>query len=119
SGIRGRALDVVKSETNHILVPAHSEMIIEGEIPFNEPMLPEGPFGEMRGYMGRRKEENFWMNITRITHRRNPWVVNQFTGVNRGSPSAVSRMTSLRGLKERAPAITMAHTPSEIPGFGF
>lgn len=118
-GLRGRPLDVVKSETNDILVPAHSEMVIEGEIPLDQPMLPEGPFGEMRGYMGRRKAENFWMTITCVTHRRQPWIVNQFTGVNRGAPSATANMSSIRALKAAAPAVTMAHTPSEIPGFGF
>ena len=79
-GIRGKAIEVVKSETNDILVPAHCEMVIEGEVPLQEPMLPEGPFGEMYGYLGLRKEENFWMNITAITYRKDPWVMNQFTG---------------------------------------
>ncbi|MEO7387195.1 MAG: UbiD family decarboxylase [Gammaproteobacteria bacterium] len=119
SGLRGRPLDVVKSETNDILVPAHAEMVIEGEIPLDQPLQPEGPFGEMRGYMGRKKAENFWMNVTRVTHRRDPWIVNQFTGVNRGAPSATSNMSSLRGLREESPIVTFAHTPSELPGFGF
>lgn len=119
SGLRGRPLPVVKSETNDILVPAHAEMVIEGEIPLDQPMLPEGPFGEMRGYMGRKKAENFWMNVTRVTHRREPWIVNQFTGVNRGAPSATANMSSLRGLQSEAPNVTFAHTPSELPGFGF
>lgn len=119
SGIRGRALEVVKSETNDILVPAHAEMIIEGEVPLDEPMLPEGPFGEMRGYMGRKKEENFWMNITCITHRREPWVVNQFTGVNRGAPYAIAHAYGLKMLQAKAPNVTMLHSPSEMPGFSF
>jgi 4-hydroxy-3-polyprenylbenzoate decarboxylase len=118
-GIRGRPLDVVRCETNGILVPAHAEMIIEGVIPLDQPMLPEGPFGEMRGYMGRAKAENFWMDITCITHRRRPWVVNQFTGVNRGSPTATSHMASLMGLQKVAPGVTMLHTPAEFPGFAF
>jgi 4-hydroxy-3-polyprenylbenzoate decarboxylase len=118
-GIRGRPLDVVKCETSDILVPAHAEMIIEGVLPLDQPLLPEGPFGEMRGYMGRAKAENFWMDITCITHRKRPWVVNQFTGVNRGSPSATSHMSSLMGLQKVAPSVTMLHTPSEFPGFGF
>jgi 4-hydroxy-3-polyprenylbenzoate decarboxylase len=119
SGLRGRPLAVVKSETNDIRVPAHAEMVIEGEIPLDQPLLPEGPFGEMRGYMGRKKAENFWMNVTRVTHRKDPWIVNQFTGVNRGFPTATANMASLRGLQEEAPSVTFAHTPSELPGFGF
>ncbi len=118
-GLRGRPLEVVKSETNDILVPAHAEMVIEGEIPLDQPGLPEGPFGEMRGYMGRKKAENFWMNVTRLTHRKDPWIVNQFTGVNRGFPTATANMSSLRGLQGEAPQVTYAHTPSEMPGFGF
>ena len=87
-GLRGKAIDMVKSETNDIMVPAHCEMIIEGEVPLTEPMLPEGPFGEMYGYLGRQKEENFWMNITAITHRKDPWLMNQFTGATRGYVTA-------------------------------
>jgi 4-hydroxy-3-polyprenylbenzoate decarboxylase len=65
-------------------VPANAEMIIEGEVPLDQPMEPEGPFGEMFGYLGPRKEENFFMNIKCVTHRRDPWVVNAFTGLQRG-----------------------------------
>jgi len=83
-GLRGRAVEVVRSETNDHMVPAHAEMVIEGEVPLQEPMLPEGPFGEMFGYLGRRKDENFWMRVTCVTHRRNPWILNQFTGVTPG-----------------------------------
>lgn len=87
-GIRGKALEVVKSETNDMLVPAHCEMVIEGEVPLQEPMLPEGPFGEMYGYLGLKKDENFWMNITAITYRKDPWIMNQFTGATRGYVTA-------------------------------
>jgi 4-hydroxy-3-polyprenylbenzoate decarboxylase len=87
-GIRGKALEVVKSETNDMLVPAHCEMIIEGQIPLQEGMLPEGPFGEMYGYLGRRKDENFWMNVTAITYRKDPWLMNMFTGASRGYVTA-------------------------------
>ena len=83
-GMRGKALEVVKSDTNDMLVPAHAEMIVEGEVPLQEPLQPEGPFGEMFGYLGPQKEAVFWMNVTRITHRRNPWIVNSFTGMQRG-----------------------------------
>jgi 4-hydroxy-3-polyprenylbenzoate decarboxylase len=83
-GFRGRPLEMVRSETNDLLVPAHAEMIIEGEVPLDQPGEPEGPFGEMFGYLGPRKEENFFMNINCVTHRRDPWIVNAFTGLQRG-----------------------------------
>ena len=50
-GLRGRPLEVVKCETSDIRVPAHAEMIIEGEVPLDEG-LDEGPYGEMYGYLG-------------------------------------------------------------------
>ncbi len=71
-----------------VLVPANCEMIIEGVVPLDEPLLPEGPFGEMYGYLGRKKDENFWMNVTAVTYRKDPWLMNQFTGVTRGYVTA-------------------------------
>ena len=53
-GMRGKPLEVVKSDTNDMLVPAHAEMIIEGEVPLQEPLQREGPFGEMFGTRRRR-----------------------------------------------------------------
>ena len=45
----GAALDVVKCETNDLLVPANSEIVFEGSLSVTE-TAPEGPFGEMHGY---------------------------------------------------------------------
>jgi 4-hydroxy-3-polyprenylbenzoate decarboxylase len=119
SAIRGRPLRVVRSETNEHLVPATSEMIIEGEVPLDQGMLPEGPFGEMYGYMGARKAANFWMNVTTVTHRRNPWFVNQYTGVTRGFPTAPLEQIALSSLKRFVPNIKMLHTPVEATGLCF
>lgn len=119
SAIRGRPLRVVRSETNEHLVPATSEIIIEGEVPLDQGMLPEGPFGEMYGYMGSRKAANFWMNVTAVTHRRNPWFVNQYTGVTRGFPTAPLEQIALSSLKRFVPNIKMLHTPVEATGLCF
>ena len=81
-GLRGKPVQVVKSEHSDIMVPAHAEMVIEGEIPLDE-LLPEGPFAELYGYMGRAKEENFFMNVTAVTHRPKPIIVNAYTGIAR------------------------------------
>ena len=87
-GLRGKPIEVVRSETNDHLVPAHAEMVIEGEIPLQEKGLPEGPFGELYGYLGRPKEENFFVNITAVTHRPKPIIANAYTGITRGSVTA-------------------------------
>jgi 4-hydroxy-3-polyprenylbenzoate decarboxylase len=50
SGIlRGEAVEVVKSITNDLLVPAHAEIVIEGYVQRDE-MRWEGPFGDHTGY---------------------------------------------------------------------
>lgn len=87
-GMRGKAIEVVRSETTDILIPAHAEMVIEGEVPLEGPYEEEGPFGEMFGYLGRKKSSNFIFNVTKVTHRRNPWFQNAMTGMQRGMVTA-------------------------------
>jgi 4-hydroxy-3-polyprenylbenzoate decarboxylase len=116
SAIRGKPIELVKSETNDMLVPAHAEMIIEGEVPLDQPMKPEGPFGEMYGYVGAKKDENFWMNVTCVTHRKNPWIANIYTGVTRGFPTAPLEQLALTTMKRFVPNVKMMHTPVESTG---
>jgi UbiD family decarboxylase len=67
-GLLGEALELVKCETSDVLVPAHAEMIIEGEILPHE-RTPEGPFGEFTGYsLGERQREV--LKIRAINRRR-------------------------------------------------
>ena len=119
SAIRGKPLRVVRSETNDHLVPATSEMVIEGEVPLDQPMLPEGPFGEMYGYMGVRKDANFWMRVDAVTHRRNPWILNQFTGLTRGFPTAPLEQMALSSIRRFVPGVKMIHNPVEATGLCF
>ena len=78
-GMRGKAVEVVKSETNDHMIPAHAEMVIEGEVPLDTTM-PEGPFGEMYQYLGAQRKENFIVNVTAVTHRKNPWIAEPVHG---------------------------------------
>jgi 2,5-furandicarboxylate decarboxylase 1 len=67
-GLLGEPLELVKCETSDLLVPAHAEMILEGEILPHE-RTPEGPFGEFTGYsLGERQREV--LKVRAITHRR-------------------------------------------------
>jgi 4-hydroxy-3-polyprenylbenzoate decarboxylase len=118
-GLRGKALDVVKADTNDMQVPAHAEMIIEGEVPLDEPMQEEGPFGEMFGYLGKMKEEVFWMNVTRITHRRDPWVMNSFTGMQRGYTTSPVEVRYERIMRRSIPNLIDFHYPQDMMGVAF
>lgn len=69
-GWRGAPTELVRCETSDLLVPAHAEMVIEGEVVPNV-RTEEGPHGESTGFYGENKTA-FLMNIHCITYRRNP-----------------------------------------------
>lgn len=117
-GMRGQAIEVVKSETNEHRVPAHAEMIIEGEVPLDT-MMPEGPFGEMYQYLGEQREQNFIMNVTAVTHRRDPWILNQFTGVTRGYVTGPTAVLFNEGLRRLVPGMIEIHSPVDTTGLTY
>jgi 4-hydroxy-3-polyprenylbenzoate decarboxylase len=68
-GMRGKPVEIVKSELTDIMIPANAEFVIEGEVSLDESTFePEGPFGEMFGYLGAVKENNFVMQVKTVTH---------------------------------------------------
>ncbi len=117
-GMRGRAVEVVRSETNNHMVPANPEKIIEGEIPLDE-TLPEGPFGEMYQYLGAKKPENFFMNVTAVTHRKDPWILNMFTGVTRGYATGAAAVIFNNSLKRLVPGLIEIHSPVDATGLTY
>lgn len=118
-GLRGKALEVVRCEISDMLVPAHAELVIEGEIPLDQPGLPEGPFGEMCGYLGLKKKENFFMNVTTVTHRRDPWLLNVFTGATRGYVTGPTAVLYNTGFKRFIPQLIELHSPVHAPGITY
>lgn len=114
-GFLGQPVDVVKCETSDIMVPAHAELVIEGEIPFD--MEPEGPFGEMFGYVGAEVAENFYMNVTAVTYRSQPVIVNHFSGVTRGFLTSPLEATINLGFKQQFPELVAIHLPLAVAGF--
>ena len=61
---------MVKAKTVDLMVPADSEIVIEGLIS-TELLEPEGPFGESTGYVA-LEDYNLSMEVTAITHRSSP-----------------------------------------------
>jgi len=103
-GLRGKAIEVVKCDTNDIRVPAHAEMVIEGEVML-ESFEPNGPYGEGSGYIGAIYEQAFTMNVTRLTHRVDPWFVNDFTGVTRPLIEMPGSALTVAGLRQFIPEL--------------
>ena len=62
-----------------LLFPAGAEFVVEGVIR-PDAMQAEGPFGEFTGYYG-PAEQNPVIEVTAITHRRNPIFLAGLTGV--------------------------------------
>ena len=118
-GLRGKAVEVVKCETNDMRVPAHAEMVIEGEVLLDEPLEPEGPFGEMYGYLGPRDEGKFWMRVTAVTHRVKPWILNMFTGMERGLVTAPMHTLIEHGLRQRFPYLVEYYQPHDTMGITY
>jgi len=69
-GLSGRPLSVVKAVTQDLLVPAETEIVLEGRMLPNE-MEEEGPFGEFVGYMAPAAPSPVF-EITAVTHRDKP-----------------------------------------------
>jgi UbiD family decarboxylase len=114
-GLRGRPLQVVKCEHSDIRVPAHAEIVIEGDVPLTE-FEEEGPYGEMYGYLGPKKPANFFMNITAITHRKKPWVLNSFTGLSADMPKAPQVASTFFRYKRLVPSLTAIGSPANAHG---
>ena len=116
-GMRGKAIEVVKSELTDILVPAHAEMVIEGEVMLDEQYYEdEGPFGEMFGYLGPMKKDNFVMDVQAITFRKDPWIMNAMTGMQRGYVTAPIDALYSVALKETIPNFVEYTNPQDTMG---
>lgn len=70
--IRGEPIEVVKCETNDLLVPATAEIVVEGEVDADK-FMPEGPFGEYTGYYsGVGTDPRNYIDVKCVTYRNNP-----------------------------------------------
>lgn len=67
--LRGRAVELVRSVTNEIMVPADCDFVIEGYVDPCECKVIEGPFGDHTGFYSL---EDLYpvFHVTAITHRR-------------------------------------------------
>lgn len=69
--LKGSPMEMVKCELSDILVPASSEIVLEGKLSTSE-MHEEGPFSEWMGYTAAGAMKQPVFRISAITHRKNP-----------------------------------------------
>ena len=114
-GLRRKPVELVKASSSAIRVPAHAEIILEGHIALDE-MEAEGPYGEVYGYMGLPKPENFFMTIDTVTHRRNPWVINSYAGITKLTMGIPQLVTNNRNYRRTLPNLVEFFRPTETTG---
>jgi 4-hydroxy-3-polyprenylbenzoate decarboxylase len=72
-GLMGSPVELVKCETNDLLVPASAEIVMEGFVsPDPQDFVMEGPFGEYPGYYGGARSPKPAIQVKCITFRNDP-----------------------------------------------
>ena len=70
-GHRGEPFEVVLSELHGLPMPAHAEIVLEGEM-IESVTAKEGPFGEFTGYYASSPSEQPVVEVKRVYHRNDP-----------------------------------------------
>ena len=116
--LRGAPIPVARATTCDVLVPAWSEIILEGEVLAGERQM-EGPMAEFTGHYSGADPKHV-ARITRITHRKDPI----FQTMNGGGYEHVSigNMITREPLLERfvrhiSPRVKAVHLPPYAAGF--
>jgi UbiD family decarboxylase len=89
-GLVGGPINVVKAKTVDLLIPAESEIVVEGWID-TEYLEPEAPFGESHGHVN-LQEYNAFMEVTCITRRRDAILTSIISQVTPSESSLIKRV---------------------------
>jgi UbiD family decarboxylase len=89
-GLAGEPINMVRAKTVDLMVPADSEIVIEGMID-PELLEPEGPFGESHGHVA-LEEFNMPMRVTAITMKRKPVIPSYISQVAPSESSVIKRV---------------------------
>jgi 4-hydroxy-3-polyprenylbenzoate decarboxylase len=115
-GFTGEPVELVSCETSDLLVPAHAEVVIEGEI-MPDKIAPDGPFGEYPGYRSGTMCEGVALKVNAITHRDDPILTSIALGMPPDDASIAASLTAAvamkRGLLRRGVPVTDVYVPPE------
>lgn len=89
-GLAGEPIEVVRCKTVDLVVPADSELVIEGRLSVDF-LEPEGPFGESHGYMHPRQMNPF-LEVTAITRRKDMVYVSWISQVTPSESSIIKKL---------------------------
>lgn len=108
-----KPVELVKCETSDILVPAHAEIVLEGEV-IPDTMCLEAPFGEFTGYRTGRQ----WKEICRIkavTYRTSPILTMANPGIPGRFGSEGPGLARVAALKKLLRSCGISFTDVNIP----
>jgi 4-hydroxy-3-polyprenylbenzoate decarboxylase len=112
--LRGARTELVRCGLHDLLVPASSEIVLEGHI-HPDDTAPEGPFGDHTGYYN--EVERFPVfTVERITHRRDPIYHSTYTGRPPDEPAVLGVALNevfVPILQKQFPEITDFYLPPE------
>jgi phenylphosphate carboxylase alpha subunit len=115
-GMRGAPVEIVKCETSDLLVPAHAEIVIEGELQPDK-IAPDGPFGEYPGYRSGTMCAGVAVKVNAITYRSKPIVTMIALGTPPDDSSIAASLTAAvamkKGLLNRGVPVTDVYVPPE------
>jgi UbiD family decarboxylase len=89
-GLMGKAVRTVRCKTIDLVVPADSEIVIEGLID-TDLLEPEGPFGESHGYVA-LEDFNMSMRVTAITRKSKPIFLSIISQVTPSESSVLKKV---------------------------
>jgi len=114
--VRQKPVELVKCETNDLFVPAHAEIVLEGEMLLGKTMV-EGPFGEYTGYRSDPRDLRVVYRINTITYRNHPILTTSCMGIPVTSDTVVRSMDYelliKRILRMNGIPFTDVHVPAE------
>jgi 4-hydroxy-3-polyprenylbenzoate decarboxylase len=85
--LRGAKVELVPAKTQPLMVPAHAEIVIEGEVRLTD-YAEEGPYGDHTGYYNSVEPFPIFQ-VTAITMRRDPIYLTTHTGRPPDEPSVL------------------------------
>jgi UbiD family decarboxylase len=111
-GLFGEPMAVARCATIDLLVPAWSEIVIEGEL-LAGVREAEGPFGEFTGYFSARSTENVF-HVKAISLRRDAWfqsIASGLAGDHLTTLGALREVEVRNALRKTIPGVKDVHLP--------
>lgn len=114
--LRKAPVELVKTETSDLLVPAHAEIVVEGEL-LPDAIGAEGPFGEYPGYRTGKARTGVVCIVNAITYRTSPIMTMIALGIPVDDSSVSAALTASLSIKRRLKRhhipVTDVYAPAE------